>query len=177
MVRYRRNFVPGGCYFFTLTLADRHSSALVDEIAALRTAFRRARLERPFSLAAIVVLPDHLHAVWTLPPEDADYSGRWRFIKTLFSNHLIAARGGTRRHRNGELALWQRRYWEHTIRSDDDFSRRVDSIHFNPMKHALVPRVRDWPYSSFHRYVRQGLLPNDWAGNANAVGDYGERRP
>src|SRR5215213_1403338 len=128
MVRYRRNFVPGGCYFFTLTLADRRSSALVHEIAALRAAFRRARRQRPFSIEAIVVLPDHLHAIWTLPPEDADYSGRWRLIKTLFSNHVIAARGDTRRHRNGELALWQRRYWEHTIRSDDDFSRRVDTF-------------------------------------------------
>src|SRR5215203_6183745 len=178
MVRYRRNFVPGGCYFFTLTLADRRSSALVHEIAALRAAFRRARRQRPFSIEAIVVLPDHLHAIWTLPPEDADYSGRWRLIKTLFSNHVIAARGDTRRHRNGELALWQRRYWEHTIRSDDDFSRHVDYIHFNPVKHGLVSRVQDWPYSSFHRYVRQGLLPEDWGGDANDVrGDYGERRP
>jgi putative transposase len=126
---------------------------------------------------AIVVLPDHLHAVWTLPREDADYPGRWPLIKILFSNHVIAARGGSRRHRNGELALWQRRYWEHTIRGADDFARHVDYIHFNPVKYALVSRVRDWLYSSFHRNVRQGLLPNDWGGDANEVGgDYGEPR-
>jgi putative transposase len=177
MVGDRRNFVPGGCYFFTLTLANRRSSALVQEVAALRAAFRRARRERPFSIDAIVVLPDHLHAIWTLPPADAEYSGRWRLIKTLFSKHLISAGGGTQCYRNGELALWQRRYWEHTIRSDDDFSHDVDYIHFNPVKHALVSRARDWPCSSFHRYVRQVLLPNDWGGGANAVGgDYGERR-
>ncbi len=176
MVLYRRNVVPGGTYFFTLTLADRRSSALVDHIGVLRAAFRRARHERPFAINAIVVLPDHLHAVLTLPPDDADYSGRWRLIKTLFSNGVLAARGPLARHRNGELALWQRRFWEHTIRSEVDLARHVDYIHFNPVKHGLVSRVRDWPHSSFHLYVRQGLLPEDWAGDVSAAQDgYGER--
>jgi putative transposase len=174
MVRYRRNFVAGGTYFFTLTLTDRRSSALVDHIGTLRAAFRRARHERPFVIDAIVVLPDHLHAVLTLPPDDVDYPGRWRLIKTLFSNRVLAVRGPQTRHRSGELALWQRRFWEHTIRDEDDLARHVDYIHFNPVKHRLVSCVRDWPHSLFHRHVRQRLLPPDWAGDVReAPGGYG----
>jgi putative transposase len=176
MVHYRRNFVAGGTYFFTVTLVDRRSSALVDHIAALRGAFRAVRTERPFTVDAIVVLPEHLHAVLTLPSGDADFSGRWRRIKGHFSNALIDAGVYMARARNGDLALWQRRFWEHTIRDENDFERYVDYIHFNPIKHGLVPRVRDWPHSSFHRYVRQGLLPEDWAGTVDdATGHYGER--
>jgi putative transposase len=176
MVRYRRNFIPGGSYFFTLTLVDRPSSVLIEHIDALRAAFRRAWRERPFAIDAVAVLPDHLHAVLTLPPGDADYSGRWRLIKTLFSNRIIEACGTVKRHGNKELALWQRRFWEHTIRDDGDFARHVDYIHFNPVKHGLVARVRDWPHSSFHRYVRHGLLPEDWGGDVSEAGkDYGER--
>jgi putative transposase len=176
MVRYRRNFVAGGTYFFTATLVDRRSSILVDHIDGLRMAFRRARRERPFGIDAMVVLPEHLHAILTLPLLDADYSGRWRLIKTLFSRHVIAAGGTVRRHRNSELALWQRRFWEHTIRADEALARHVDYIHFNPVKHGLVSRVRDWPYSSFHRYVREGLLPEDWAGDSSETRQaYGER--
>jgi putative transposase len=176
MVRYRRNFVPGGTYFFTLTLVDRSSSALVDNVSALRNAFRAARNERPFQIDAIVILPDHLHALFTLPPADADFSGRWRRIKGHFSSHMLATCAQVARRPNGELSLWQRRFWEHTIRDDNDFARHVDYIHFNPVRHGLVSRVRDWPYSSFHRYVRQGLLADDWAGDLDAIGRaYGER--
>ena len=178
MVRYRRNFVPGGTYFFTLTLMDRRSSVLIDHIDALRAALRRARRERPLAIDAFVVLPDHLHAILTLPLDDADYPGRWRLIKTLFSHAVIAAGSPVKRHANHELALWQRRFWEHTIRNDDDLARHVDYIHFNPVKHGLVSRVRDWPHSSFHRYVQEGLLPKDWAGDAdNTSVDFGERTP
>ena len=177
MVRYRRNFVAGGTYFFTVTLADRRSSALVDHIGALRTAFRVARHERPFTIDAIVILPDHLHAIFTLPLDDADFSGRWRRIKAHFTHQVIAA-GALVKHRgNGEYGLWQRRFWEHTIRDERDFERHVDYVHFNPVKHRLVSRVRDWPYSSFHVYVRRGLLAEDWAGDANEGGkSFGERR-
>jgi putative transposase len=176
MVRYRRNVLPGGSFFFTLTLADRRASILVDHIDALRAAFRRARSERPFAVDAIVVLPDHLHAILTLPEDDANYGGRWRLIKTLFSNSVLSAGLAVPRHRNGELALWQRRFWEHTIRDETDYARHVDYIHFNPVKHGLVPRVRDWPHSSFHRYVRRGVLPRDWAGDADETGQgFGER--
>jgi putative transposase len=177
MVGYRRNRIEGGTFFFTLTLADRRSKALVGHVGALRSAFRAARQERPFSMDAIVVLPDHLHAILTLPPGDADFAGRWRRVKGYFSTRLLAAGVEVRRHPNGELALWQRRYWEHTIRNEVDFERHVDYIHYNPVKHRLVPRVRDWPHSSFHRYVRQGILPQDWAGDVSEAGlNYGERR-
>jgi putative transposase len=163
MVRYRRNLVQGGTYLFTVTLADRGSTALTDHIGALRAAFRTARNERPFTIDAIVILPDHLHTMLTLPAGDADFSGRWRRIKGHFSTRMIEAGVAIKRHANGELALWQRRFWEHTVRNDDDFARHVDYIHYNPVKHRFVSRVRDWRYSSFHRYVRQGLLPENWA--------------
>ena len=176
MVRYRRNFIPGGTYFFTVTLADRTSSALADHVNALRTAFRVARHERPFTIDAIVVLPDHLHAIWTLPPGDSDFSGRWKRIKAHFTHQLVAAGVPVTRHRNGEYALWQRRFWEHTIRNEIDFERHVDYVHFNPVKHRLVSRPVDWPYSSFHIYVRRGVLPADWAGDVeDPMMDFGER--
>jgi putative transposase len=175
MVRYRRNFIPGGTYFFTVTLADRCSNALVDHIGTLRSAFRTARRARPFAIDAIVILPDHLHAILTLPSNDADFPGRWRRIKGLFSSALIEAGLDLKRRPNGDLGLWQRRFWEHTIRDDRDFARHVDYVHFNPVKHGLARRERDWPYSSFHSYVREGLLPEDWAGDVSDEGtDFGE---
>jgi putative transposase len=177
MVRYRRNFIPGGTYFFTVTLADRTSSALVDNVTALRMAFRIARQERPFTIDAIVILPDHLHTIWTLPSGDSDFSGRWRRIKAYFTHRLVAAGVPVKRHRNGECGLWQRRFWEHTIRNEIDFEQHVDYVHFNPVKHKLVSRALDWPYSSFHAYVRRGLLPADWAGDVDEGRmDFGERR-
>jgi putative transposase len=159
-----------------VTLLDRNSSALVDHIGALRAAFRASRRERPFMIDAIVILPDHLHAILTLPEDDADFSGRWRRIKGHFSSRMIAAGASVSRHPNGDYALWQRRFWEHTIRDEDDYARHVEYIHFNPLKHGLVSRVREWPYSSFHRYVRLGILPNDWAGDVSGGGvNFGER--
>jgi putative transposase len=176
MVGYRRNFVPGGTFFFTVTLADRRSKILVERIDLVRNALRAARRERPFAIEAIVILPDHLHAIFTLPSGDSDFSGRWRRIKGHFSSALIEVSTELKRRPNGDLALWQRRFWEHTIRDEVDFERHVDYIHFNPVKHALVRRVRDWPYSSFHRYVRDGMLPDAWAGDAGDGGeDFGER--
>jgi putative transposase len=177
MVRYRRNLVAGGTYFFTATLADRASRALVVHVDALRAAFRETRRAHPFTIDAIVVLPDHLHVVMTLPDGDADYSIRWQFIKRRFTAAVAKAGVPIPRHPNGEHALWQRRFWEHTIRDDRDFERHVDYIHFNPVKHGLVPRVRDWPHSSFHRYVRRGLLPDDWGGDVGGESArFGERR-
>jgi putative transposase len=176
MVNYRRNFVPGGTFFFTVTLADRSSKVLVDHVDLLRNALRVVRQERPFVVDAIVILPDHLHAIFTLPSGDSDFSGRWRRIKGHFSSALIDASTQLKRRPNGDLALWQRRFWEHTIRDEGDFARHVDYIHFNPLKHALVQRVHDCPYSSFHRYVRDGILPDDWAEDAGqSGGSFGER--
>jgi putative transposase len=174
MVRYRRNLIAGGTYFFTVTVADRRSAVLVDNIASLREAFRTTRRERPFAIDAMVVLPDHLHVLMTLPRDDADYSGRWRRIKSLFTR-LVAPRLSIEPNSRGEYALWQRRFWEHTIRSDLDFERHAGYIHYNPIKHRLVSSVADWPYSSFHRYVRLGILPNDWAGDMRgASSGFGE---
>jgi putative transposase len=175
MVCYRRNLVPGGTYLFTLALADRRSAALTDNIAVLRSAFRIARRERPFDIDAVVILPEHLHVVMTLPSDDADYSSRWRRIKGLFS-HSVAKKLGLRPNTRGEHVLWQSRFWEATIRDESDLERHIDYIRYNPIKHGLVSRVTDWPYSSFHQYVRHGLLPDDWAGDARVGAQgYGER--
>ena len=164
MVHYRRNRVAGGTYFFTVTLLDRRSTVLTENIGLLRGAFRRVRLVRPFEMVAWVVLPEHLHTIWTLPQGDSDYSGRWRAIKAGVTHDLV--RGGMELARNakGEYNLWQRRFWEHTVRDENDLVRHVDYIHYNPVKHGWVEQVKDWPWSSFHRYVRQGLLPEDWNG-------------
>ena len=175
MVRYRRNFVAGGTYFFTATLVDRRSRALIDHIGALRAAVRATRGAHPFAIDAVVVLPDHLHIVMTLPADDADFSNRLSLIKRRFTT--AAARAGVPipRHPNGEHALWQRRFWEHTIRDDRDFERHVDYIHFNPVKHGYVTRVADWPHSSFHRYVERGVLAEDWGGDlCDIKGSFGE---
>jgi putative transposase len=164
MVAYRRNFVPGGTFFFTVALVDRRASVLIDHVDSLRTAFRIARKERPFAIDAIVILPDHLHAMLTLPPEDSDFSGRWRRIKSLFTHKVVARGFPAAPNEKGEYQVWQRRFWEHTIRNEADFERHADYIHYNPVKHGLVSQVVDWRYSSFHRYARQGVLPSDWGG-------------
>jgi putative transposase len=167
MVHYRRNLVSGGTFFFTVVLANRRWTILVDHIDFLREAFRDTNRVQPFAIDAIVILPDHVHAIMTLLPNDSDFSGRWRRIKSLFTRRVVASGMPVTRDKRGEYQLWQRRFWEHTIRDEKDFERHVDYIHYNPVKHGLVPRVSDWPHSSFHRYVRQGLLPLDWAGSAN----------
>jgi putative transposase len=177
MVRYRRNFAAGGTFFFTVTLADRTSRALVENVEALRTAVRTTRVSRPFKIDAVVVLLEHLHIVMTLPEGDADYPTRWSLIKRRFTDAIVKSGAPVVRHRNGEMALWQRRFWEHTIRDEADFERHVDYIHFNPVKHGLVSRVRDWPHSSFHSYVRRLVLPQDWGGDFREIaGGFGERR-
>ena len=156
MTNYRRSFVPGGSCFFTVNLADRSSRLLTDHTDLLRTAFRYAHVRHAF-IDAIVILPDHLHAIWSLPEGDADFATRWRHVKATFSRALpTCERISECRLRKGERGIWQRRYWEHTLRDERDFSRHVDYIHFNPVKHGLVTRVEDWPYSSFHQMVRLG---------------------
>ncbi|MEI6069919.1 MAG: transposase [Methylococcaceae bacterium] len=164
MVNYRRNFVPGGTYFFTVTLRMRNSRRLVESIDLLRLAFRKIREAKPFQIDAMVVLPEHLHSIWTLPPNDSDYPGRWKAIKSIFTRELEKSGVPVIKRKDGSSLIWQRRYWEHTIRDTNDLNQHIDYIHFNPVKHGLVTRVVDWPYSSFHRYVRQGLLLPDWAG-------------
>ncbi len=175
MVLYRRNRVAGGTYFFTVTLRDRRSDMLVRQVGLLRGAFRSVREEWPYTVDAIVILPDHLHTIWTLPDVDDDYPKRWRAIKSRFTQQLQKSGIPLAANHRGEYPLWQRRFWEHTIRDDNDFQNHVDYIHWNPVKHGLVKRVADWPYSSFHKYQRLGLLPTNWASaiNENPNG-YGE---
>lgn len=167
MVLYRRNRLPGGSYFFTVTLSDRGSDLLISQVDLLRMAFSEARARRPYFIDAIVILPEHLHTVWTLPQGDDDYPGRWRAIKAGFTRLL------RRRFGREVPSPWQSRYWEHTIREEDDYARHVDYIHRNPVKHGYVDRVSDWPYSSFRRFVHSGVYPGDWCGDV-AAGEFGE---
>ncbi len=183
MVNYRRNRVKGGTYFFTVTLADRRATVLTDHIALLRDAFRTVQAKQPFEIEAIVVLPEHLHTVWILPPGNDDYPGRWKAIKSRFTravrkvSGLHGASSGLQANDRGEYKLWQRRYWEHTIQDKQELARHVAYIHFNPVKHGLVNKVADWPHSSFHRYVHRRRLDKDWNGNQGVRedgADYGE---
>ena len=164
-MQYRRAFVPGATFFFTVVTARRRP--LFDDAAAcdlLRQAFRHVAKQHPFTVNAIVVLPDHLHCLWTLPPGDAGYPTRWRLIKTRVTQHYGAGN-----------ALWQPRYWEHLIRDETDYRQHVEYIHYNPVKHGYVTHPSEWPYSSFRRYVKEGLVPAEW-GNTEPVwkGDVGK---
>jgi putative transposase len=176
MPNYRRAFIPGGCWFFTVNLLERQKSLLVEHIELLRLAVAATRRRRPFTIDAFVVLPDHLHAVWTLPPGDADFSTRWRLIKSAFARALPKAeRLSAVRIERHERGIWQRRFWEHLIRDEGDYARHVEYCYINPVKHRLVGRVSDWPHSSFHRDVRAGIFPEDWAGDIAQEGMFGER--
>jgi putative transposase len=165
MSTYRRKFIAGGTYFFTVNLLDRSSDLLVTRIDALRDAVATARGHRPFDIDAWVVLPDHMHCIWTLPTGDENYPARWWDIKGRFSKALPP---GERRSRSrsgrGERGIWQRRYWEHTIRDERDFAAHMDYVHFNPVKHGYVEHPAEWLYSTFQRCVAGGLYPADWAG-------------
>jgi putative transposase len=168
MPQYIRAFVPGGTFFFTVTLLERRRKLLTENINTLREVFKAARRRRPFTIEAIVILPDHLHCIWTLPPGDADFSTRWHDIKARFAAQIPRKeRLSARRVQKGERGIWQRRFWEHVIRDEGDYERHVDYIHYNPVKHGHVTRVADWPYSSFQRYVERGIYPLEWAGDDN----------
>lgn len=158
MPNYRRAWVLGGTYFFTVAIAERSKSLLVYRIDDLRDAFRAAHGARPFTIDAIVILPDHLHCLWTLPEGDTDDPVRWAHIKTAFSRRIPKdePRRASRILRR-EGGLWQLRYWEHLVRDEDDLKRHIDYIHCNLVKHGLVTKAVDWPHSSFHRYVRSSV--------------------
>src|SRR5262245_38041422 len=177
MPNYRRAFIPGDSWFFTINLLDRRQTLLVHHIELLREAVAATRRSYPFAIDAFVVLPDHLHAIWSLPVDDFDFSTRWRLIKNRFARALPKQErlSAVRRARN-ERGIWQRRFWEHMIRDETDYSRHVEYCYINPLKHDLVARVNDWPFSSFHRDVRAGIFPSDWAGDCKACGEFGERR-
>ena len=138
---------------------------------------RHVRATRPFELDAAVILPDHLHCVIELPIGVTDFSLRWRLIKSHFSKSLPKTELlSATRMRRGERGIWQRRFWEHRIRDEEDFRRHMDYIHFNPVKHGLVACVQEWPYSTFHRCVQSGIYPGNWGGDRlpDAGGVFGE---
>ncbi len=179
MPNYRRNYVPGGTYFFTVVTHERRALFDCEQTRRqLRAAIQAVQTKRPFEILATVLLPDHLHSIWTLPFGDADYSTRWRQIKREFTRTFLED-GGTEgalsesRKRKAERGIWQRRFWEHTCRDQDDLNRCIDYIHWNPVKHGLVKRVRDYPWSTFHRYVAAGVYPLDW-GSENPCPGYDE---
>ena len=149
MSHYRRLTRPGATVFFTVNLADRSSDLLVCEVGALRKAVTKTRLERPFAIDAWVVLPDHIHCVWTLPPGDADYSVRWSLIKARFSRSVGHGRRRASHIARRETGIWQRRFWEHHIRDDVAKAAYLHYCWINPVKHGLVDDPADWPFSSF----------------------------
>lgn len=170
MSEYRRNFVPGGTYFFTCTTYCRRPVLTTDlGRRCLREAIEEVQNRYPFTMDAIVLIPDHWHTIWTLPPGDVRYPMRWSRIKEEFTERWLAAGGGEQvqsvsRRARRMRGVWQRRYWEHTVRDEEDLERCVDYVHWNPRKHGLVRRVVDWPWSSFHRYVALRHYEVDWGG-------------
>jgi len=168
MADYRRCFLPGGTFFFTV-VTRRRARWLCDEPARriLSACLRECREQWPFVIDAIVLLPDHLHAIWSLPPGDDSYSQRWAWIKKEFTQRWLASGGGERsvsaaRRKRHDRGVWQPRFWEHTIRDEIDFDRHFDYVHYNPVKHDLVAAPRDWPWSSFHRWAKAGVYNESW---------------
>jgi len=176
MSNYRRKH-QGSLYFFTIVTHNRQPLfARESARRLLSTAIERTQQDRPWKIEAMVLLPEHLHALWRLPPDDTDYSGRIAAMKKRFTRAYLAACGveepiapGQRRHRR--RGVWQPRFWEHTIRDAKDFHLHVDYIHANPVKHGLVDYPRDWPHSSFHRYVEKGWYEPDWCGRTDLPGN------
>ena len=165
MPDYRRYRINGGTYFFTVNLLERSpNDLLIKHIDVLRQAVQETRKRLPFHIDAWVVLPDHLHCVWTLPDGDHDNSSRWRSIKQVFSKAMPKTERRSKvRVARGERGIWQRRFWERLIFDDADYAAHIDYCHINPVKHGLVKQVADWPYSTFHRYVERRIYPIDWA--------------
>ncbi|MCR4304155.1 MAG: transposase [Gallionella sp.] len=169
MPEYRRANIPGATYFFTV-ITYRRQALLTDPHCreSLRNAIDKVRLKMPFEIVAWVLMPDHLHAVWQLPQNDRDFSLRCSLIKQHVTRDCAAwlprQNLSASRDKRGEGNLWQRRFREHLIRDETDLSRHLDYIHYNPVKHDYVSNAADWPYSTFHRYVKEETYPEDWGG-------------
>jgi putative transposase len=176
MPNYRRAWMPGGTYFFTITLLQRQeNNLLVRRIDDLRQVVASVKARHPFTIHAWVVLPDHLHCVIEMPESDADFSLRWRLIKSDFSKRLpITEKRSDVQQARGERGIWQRRFWEHLIRDERDFAAHVDYVHINPLKHGLVEMVADWPHSTFHRWVEDGAYSRDWGRNVTGLPGYND---
>jgi putative transposase len=163
---YRRAWHKGGTYFFTVNLLQRtNNDLLVQHIETLRAVVKKVKNTHPFIIHAWVVLPEHMHCVIELPSDDADFATRWRLIKAGFSKAIPKCeRRSNVRIRRGERGIWQRRFWEHLIKNEADFQAHIDYVHINPLKHGLISQVKDWPYSTFHKLVEQGVYPINWGG-------------
>ena len=177
-MQYRRSDIKGASYFFSVNLNNRKTRLLVDYIEALRSSIIHVKQRHPFTIDAIVVMPEHLHAVFTLPHNDNNYAMRWMLIKSVFSRKIpkketISPSRASKR----ERGIWQRRYWEHLIRDEHDYQSHIDYIHYNPVKHGHASSPVDWPYSSIHQYIKNGELPKNWGDDDNdRKNNRGERR-
>ena len=179
MATYRRARVPGGTFFFTVVTYRRRLVFDQAESRQMpREVVQEVRQRHPFTINAWVLLPEHMHCIWTLPKESLDFSLRWNLIKSGFSRRATSLyhvdewmNDSKDKHR--ETTIWQRRFWDHQIRSEEEYQVYMDYIHFNPVKHGLVERVVDWPYSTFHRYVRLGIYPANWGGGIDGMPEHG----
>ena len=171
---YRRLYAAGGTYFFTVVTYNRRPILSTETIDLLRNAFRYTMDKHPFTIIASVLLPDHMHFIWTLPPQSSDYSMRWRLIKSFFTRNSYRRESQSEsesRRKKREAEVWQRRFWEHLIRDELDLSNHVEYIHHNPVKHGLVKSPADWKYSSFLKFVREGFYTLDWGGDEKLFAD------
>jgi putative transposase len=184
MPEYRRGYEPGGRFFFTLVTAHRRPIFLNPTAReCLREAMLLVQSQRPFEIEAMVLLAEHLHCLWRLPEDDSDFSVRWACIKKAFTQRWLAAGGeeeskSKSRKDHRECGIWQRRFWEHTIRDERDWIAHMNYIHYNPVKHGLASCPHGWPYSTFERYVKEGIYEADWqcvcGGRAPQVIDFSE---
>ena len=168
MPNYRRAYIPGGTFFFTIVTYGRNP-IFANQAARriLGNVFREAIAQWPMTVNAIVLLPEHMHMICSLPSGDDGYSKRIGWIKKEFTKRWLDAGGheaavSPSKHKERRRGIWQPRFWEHTIEEDDDFDNHFDYIHWNPVKHGHVECPRDWSHSSFHRWVKAGVYPEDW---------------
>jgi putative transposase len=179
MANYRRARTPGGTFFFTVVTYRRRLLFNTQESRdILREVIQDVRQRHPFTIDSWVLLPEHIHCIWTLPEENFDFSMRWSLIKSGFSKRAktlyhIDEWMNDSKQKHRETTIWQRRFWEHQIRDEDEYQVYMDYIHFNPVKHGLVKRVIDWPYSTFHRYVRLGIYPDNWGCGMQELPEHG----
>lgn len=168
MSKYIRSYTQGAFYFFTLVSYNRRKIFCNEDfLQAFKNSIRQIQHQYPFEIIAWMQLPDHLHCIWKMPENDADYSMRWSQIKRLTTQacpqyQLSIDELSHSKVKRYEKGIWQRRFFEHQIRDEADFVKHMDYLHYNPVKHGLVETVSDWPYSSFHRYVNQGYYAEDW---------------
>ena len=182
MSDYLRWTQAGGTYFFTVKTCNQRPLFNDSHLREfLHQAIEDTRNQKPFEVLALVLLSDHLHCIWKMPDSDDDFSTRWSMIKRKFTQRYMTSgrkvsRISESQQREGRRGVWQRRFWEHAIRDDRDYAAHIDYVHFTPVKHGLVNHVADWPYSTFHRFVENGVFGSDWAGGSEMDMNVGERR-